>query len=509
MEGNNTEIGVELEKIFSLLLQSLEKHGKCDYHTRAKYSEFDEESADKWAEEDTARQELIKDIQDSSKTLRGLFAQINVQDSPNYDFYYLFQVLDIYFDQFEGDEHQLYSYSKIMEHFNYFDKINSLIERIDSIKKPALLSYFRRVIDLFLSMCPELDPFFYSLDDYPNNTWLQDITRALYVKLRVANIMAKNGENLEAMEIFYKAFNNYREIYPRFGLEEGFPILLPFLERSKLTDKLKGRVRGLFILSECNYLNGLYRTDPFEFFSKWADKDKLPLIMDVVNKITFPLNDRDRLWFKKIYQLFKPVCISSLTLDGLIKYIEIAEILIQKGDEYHGYTIYKWICQEIQEKLENCPEMPLSSNSEEFRQWFKETEKSKFHNELNQRVIGLLTQIDDIPEGFVKIFYKEPSYFESKCPEDLLDLFETIINKNPKLGETFVQGIVQENPKFKNHEPWQSIILDCIGMIPHGIIQTDLSIIFSSMDEELLDIYREKKLKNNQLKIYLLRKRLE
>ncbi len=272
--------------------------------------------------------------------------------------------------------------------------------------------------------------------------------------LELADLAAKIGAEDKARRWFFNAFNTQELLSMR---TEYIFVRLFFFENTEFVRELIAKSNSkedhppIILLTTYPHLVDMYQSNPFRFFqdAEWALEDKLILILDVIERLTFPLNEHDWTWFKEFRALVKPVCDQSIILNGLFKYFTLAEIFLQNGQEEIGFNIYKLTCQDLKEQLVRCPLSPYREAVEHIVEWQNShiPEIEYIHEKLFKNISQLLDSLvlnEGTPlfSAIFDFFLKEPyapSSFDAQLPHNIRNLFQLFVNKNPELLRKFLR----------------------------------------------------------------------
>ncbi|NVM27741.1 MAG: hypothetical protein HWN65_02775 [Candidatus Helarchaeota archaeon] len=308
-------------------------------------------------------------------------------------------------------------------------------------------------------------------------------------RLNLAEMAASIGARKNAYNLVFLAFNREGECEENHEYMEMWQI---FFERSAFAKELQAITQSnydrgnprIYFLTEYPNLRILYQNDPFKFYKRWNDKDKLQAIFDVIQLISFPFNEHDKGLFGQFRQLIKPVCEVCLELEGLDKYFDLVEIFIENGKEKVGFELYQLLCQELKNELLECPIAPYRESVKgAYRQPVDWDRFEYLHSRLDKALFQLLKGIPIDPEGalfadIVKFFLERPSDFEYDFGLGYISLFKAIIANNPEKIKLFLSHL----------KDWNSLTIRLIFAIPLKMMENRFDDIFERVINKLDDL---------------------
>lgn len=298
-----------------------------------------------------------------------------------------------------------------------FAAIAKMIDRIKTFQDPIAILENIEVIDQLLRSRPELMPLCEG-----ERPWKYEDLFKKY-ELILAEIAAKIRKNENASSLLYDAFNTFRET-------------------------TGGNWEGEMDSAKYPNLNNLYQTEPFELLKPWKVGDKLRVVLDVMRWISFPFNERDKVWFEKFRELIRSVYNEGLILEGLFKYLQLAEMCIRNGRVQDSFEIYRGICQEIEKQL--LPDSPIDPYRYSVEMEIHWDSIGNIHNGLDNQVMEVLTDTpiekdSSIFSDLLKFFIQKPTYFDECYPEGILNLYKSAIRNQPELAKKYVLHLGELN----------------------------------------------------------------
>jgi len=371
--------------------------------------------------------------------------------------------------------------------FQTAENVFEIIKKIETLQAPMLIidsieilkSYIFRVTQKVILKDGSLD--------YLHKHGQEFVENYQEYFIRLAELMAKNREAETAQRLFFKAFDEYRSQNNRL-------YYCIFFENSEFARKLQERYCGVIILDNYPSLRELYRCDPFKFFEQWERGDKLPLLLDTIHRVSLPLKGHNKVLFEKFRKLFLLTCKECLILDGLFKYIKLAEIYFKSGREPTGFYMYQLICQEIEQKLLTISPFPLYQGTKNTSIIDLDPNMDNIHVDLHKKIIEIIS--NEFPIGSAeyileisKIFSKMPEHFDYMAPEHCISLYESIIKSQPKIAKTFISLLKEQLALHQVRIPLEEnyLILSLIIASPAKIIKEELISLFEMIDFSRLD----------------------
>ena len=409
---------------------------------------------------------LMETLKDQIKRLKPIFESIDLTVLRNAERYALYKFILKYYDDYPGVREAAglpvedpYYCSDVK--VNHMDVISKIIIKMKKFQDAVALSEGVELVSMLLHYRTDEDPF-------PN------------FRLDLAEMAAYLGERKNAYNLVFLAFNREGECKE---YDEQITIRQIFFEESAFARELQAKRHGnprICFLTEYPYLRDLYQNDPFKFYKRWHNKDKLQAIFDVIQLISFPFNERDREFFDQFCQLIKPVCEACLELEGLEKYFELAEIFIKNGKEQAGFDLYKIICQELKNELLKCRISPYREYWEgEQVDWNR---YGYLHADLDKRLSQVLKGIPIDAESvllmeILKFFLEEPPDFDPDYKAVYVSLFKAIITSHPEKVNRFISQLRE----------WNSLTTRLFMIIPLEIMERELNDLLKNTTNKLDD----------------------